>query len=301
MDEIPIERRMAARHGLITRVEAMAAGMTERQIDHRLDSGRWLRVHRSVYRHVATPVDWRSDLLAACLASRGVASHQSAATLWDLGVVAVGRPIVSVPRHRRRLPAGTIVHETTQWGLRDETRRAGIPVTGIERTLLDCAGVVTRRRLERLCESAIRQNLTTWPRLVGTLQAHSRRGRDGCGRLRTLLECRLGTPEVPLSDFSRLVANLLVDAGLPEPVVEHPIHDRDGAFIMQADLVWPNRRKAIELDGLAYHFGRAERERDNRKRNRAKAEGWMILEVLWSMLVDEPEDLVETCRRFLAS
>jgi hypothetical protein len=291
---------MTTRHGTITRAEALARGLTPRQIDRRVASGRWHRLHPGVYRHAVAAATWESDLLAACLSTGGIASHQSAAVLWDLGIVVPGRPVVSTARRRRRTPKGVIVHQTTQWAKRAETERRGIPVTGLERTLLDCAAVVPLRRLERLCESAIRQRLTSWADLATTLARHSRRGRDGCGRLRTLLELRLGAPDVPLSDFSRLVANLLVDAGIEEPEVEYPVVDRDGGFILQADLAWPRRRKIVELDGLEYHFGRAERERDNRKRNRAKAEGWSVLEVLWSMLVDEPEQLVDVCRRFLA-
>ena len=107
---------------------------------------------------------------------------------------------------------------------------------------------------------------------------------------------------MPLSDFSRLVANLLVDGGLPRPLVEHRITEEStGAFIMQTDLAWPKYKKAWELDGLEWHFGRHEVERDRRKRNRARAEGWAIQEILWSMYVDDPDELVVMARKFLAA
>ena len=48
-------------------------------------------------------------------------------------------------------------------------------------------------------------------------------------------------------------------------------------------------------------FGRAEVEKDRRKRNRAKSYGWNIQEILWSMYTDEPAELVEMARRFLRS
>ncbi|MEL7157662.1 MAG: hypothetical protein AAFN30_13820 [Actinomycetota bacterium] len=92
----------------------------------------------------------------------------------------------------------------------------------------------------------------------------------------------------------------MVDEGLPEPVLEFPITDRSGEHILAADLAWPAQCKAWELDGLAYHFGRTDIERDKRKRNRAMAEGWTIQEILWSMYVDEPDELVAMARRFLA-
>lgn len=288
-------------YGLITRAQATAAGLTSRQIETRIKSGAWVRVHRGVYRSAAVAPGWETGLLSACLTSGGLASHRCATTVWRLGIYHEPRPEIQIDRRCRRRVPGVIVHESTQWALREETVIRGIPVTGINRTLLDCGAVVTVRRLERLVESAIRQRLTTWPDLVRTLSRHSRKGRDGCGKLRTLLEMRLGDQTVPLSDFSRLISNLLVDNGLPEPVLEHRILAADGSFIMQADLAWPLRKKAWELDGLAFHFGRTERERDNRKRNRAKAEGWNIQEILWSMYIDDPDGLVELCRRFLAS
>ena len=296
MDVDSIFRRQ---HGLITRSQARAAGLSARQIETRTRSGAWVRTHRGVYRHAAVADSWEAHLLSGCLTSCGLASHRAGTVVWGLGVYRHPRPEIVVDRSARRRVPGVIVHESTQWELRDETVIRGIPVTGINRTLLDCGAVVTMRRLERLTESAIRQRLTTWPELVRTLSRHSRKGRDGCGKLRTLLEMRLGDQTVPLSDFSRLVSNLLVDNGLPEPVLEHRILAADGSFIMQADLAWPLRRKAWELDGLAFHFGRTERERDNRKRNRAKAEGWNIQEILWSMYVDDPGGLVALCRRFL--
>ena len=106
---------------------------------------------------------------------------------------------------------------------------------------------------------------------------------------------------VTLSDFGLLVAQLLEEHGVAVPLREYPILDDAGNHILQADLAWPDRKKAWELDGLAFHFGRVEVERDRRKRNRAKSYGWNIQEILWSMYVDEPAELVEMARRFLRS
>jgi len=298
---VSVDHLFRGQHGLITRPQALAAGITPDQIDYRIRTGSWVREHPAIYRHAAVVPTWESRLLAACLATGGIASHRSAGVLWGLGIHRQPTPEIQIRQSIRRTIAGVHLHRTTQWDRRDETEIRGIPVTGINRTLLDCGAVVTVRRLERLVESAIRQRLTTWPDLARTLSRHSRKGRDGCGKLRTLLEMRLGDQTVPLSDFSRLIANLLTDNDLPEPVLEYRILAADGSFIMQADLAWPLRKKAWELDGLAFHFGRMERERDNRKRNRAKAEGWNIQEILWSMYVDDPQGLVEMCRRFLDS
>ncbi len=116
-----------------------------------------------------------------------------------------------------------------------------------------------------------------------------------------LLAVGSGTDGSRLSDFGLLVAQLLEEHGVEVPEREYPILDPDGNHILQADLAWPDRKKAWELDGLAFHFGRAEVERDRRKRNRAKSYGWNIQEILWSMYADEPLELVAMARRFLRS
>ena len=174
-------------------------------------------------------------------------------------------------------------------------------MTGIDRTLLDCAHRLTPARLETVAESAIRRGLTSWWALRDVVVAQGRRGRNGTAGLRELVEGRLGDPVVPLSDFSRLVTRLLTASGLPEPVLEHRIHDSRGRFVMQVDLAWPALGCIVELDGLEHHFGRRDRERDMAKRARVRAEGWRMIEVGWSMYRETPDELVALVRRFLSS
>ena len=288
-----------AQHGIITRDQARAGGLSDHQIDHRLRTGLWVRELPGTYRLGGVPPSWASALSAATLASKGVASHRCAAALWWLEPFREPRIEISVPHGRWARLDGVLTHQSTQWTSRAETVKRGISCTGVERTILDCGAVVSARTVERLAESAIRKRYCSWLSLLECLRAHSEHGRSGCLNLRRVLEDRLRDRTVPLSDFSRLVSNLLVDNGLPAPVLEHRIHDDDGEFVMQADLAWPDQRKAWELDGLRYHFGREEVERDRRKRNRAKACGWNIQEILWSMYTDEPDNLVEMARRFL--
>lgn len=294
---------MRQQHGVITRIQARELGeLTDRQIDGKLARGDWAIVRRGVLRAAAAPVTWESDLLAAVLASGGVASHRAAAALWRLGVWSAPEPEVTVPVSRSRRSGPERQHRTTQWTTIDRTVHRGIPVTGIDRTILDCAGVSSYRTTERLAEDAIRRNMTSWMNLMECLRTHSRRGRNGCLTLRTLLDCCLGDQTIPLSDFSRRVVNLLVDGGVPRPEIEFRISSMDtGAFIMQTDLAWPTLKKAWELDGLRWHFGRTDVERDRRKRNMARAEGWAIQEILWSMYTDDPEELVLMAKKFLAA
>ena len=105
--------RMRRQHGLITRAQALTAGMTRGQIERSLGTGRWVREARGVYRHAAAPPTPLSKLLAACMVHDGLASHRSAAALHGIDGFTLGRIELSVPRGRKRamkgvtLPPGT--------------------------------------------------------------------------------------------------------------------------------------------------------------------------------------------------
>ena len=296
---VSIDDAARQQHGIITRKQAIAYGMTARQVDYRVARGTWIRRFSGVYQLRSSPVTWESRLLSAVFASGGIASHRCAAALLKLDVFYEPDVEISVATDRAHDFDGVNVHRTSQWGRRDPIVRHGIPCTGVERTILDCAGVLRLETVERLAEAAIRQGRTTWLDLADCPREHSRKGRNGCGTLRLLLQMRLEDRTVPLSDFSRRVVQLLVDSGLPRPVIEYRISDSNDQFIMQADLAWHAHKKAWELDGLQWHFGRLDVERDRRKRNRAKSEGWTIQEILWSMYVDSPDQLVQMARKFL--
>ena len=116
---------------------------------------------------------------------------------------------------------------------------------------------------------------------------HSRRGRDGCGRLRALLEERYGDPVVPLSRWGREVARWAITTNLPRPQVEYRIVDAAGDFVAQVDLAWPEQRVALELDSVQFHLNRTSFERDPRRRNQVIAHGWDLRTCTWDMWVHD--------------
>jgi hypothetical protein len=50
-----LARRAETQHGIFTRGDALAAGLTSGQIDWRVASGRWERVQPRTYRMAGTP------------------------------------------------------------------------------------------------------------------------------------------------------------------------------------------------------------------------------------------------------
>ena len=91
------ERRiatMAARqHGLITRTQAREAGLTDRIVERRLGSRRWVALRTGVYRIAGAPPTWEQTALATCLAAGHgtVVCGPTAAKLWAYGCKACGR------------------------------------------------------------------------------------------------------------------------------------------------------------------------------------------------------------------
>jgi hypothetical protein len=66
-----LERRLttfvAARYGIITRVEAGDLGYSTSAIDRRTKQGLWIPVFRGVYRVAAVPRCYEQDVLAATI------------------------------------------------------------------------------------------------------------------------------------------------------------------------------------------------------------------------------------------
>src|SRR5690348_16135801 len=92
----------ARQHGLATRAQLLDAGLTSHQIQHRIDRGGLLTVHRGVYRvgHRAPSVE--AMYLAAVLAcgDEALLSGRAAAHLFGILKGTAPEPEVTVPVKR---------------------------------------------------------------------------------------------------------------------------------------------------------------------------------------------------------
>src|SRR4051794_12474057 len=100
--------------GMVTRSQALDAGLTSDQIDHLVCGGLLVLQHGGVYRHAAVPLTWRGRLMAGTLAagSGAVASHRSAGRLHTLREVPRWRPEVTVAQTDLPLVSWLHVHRT---------------------------------------------------------------------------------------------------------------------------------------------------------------------------------------------
>ena len=293
MGEERVLRRMRGQFGVVTRAQALADGMTKAQIDHCVRTGGWTREARGVYRHVAVMSTPMSRLFAGCMAHNGLASHRSAAALHGIEGFKLDRVELTVPPGKRPSMAGVKLHHSSLMGLAEPTERQGVPCTGRARTVVDLAAVVTRTRLGRVIDAVLRDGLLRPSDLYAVHAAHARRGRQGCAALRAVLDDRLGDDPVPLSEWSRMVEDLLVGSGLSRPRLEYRICDDAGALLAQVDLAYPAHRVAIELDSVRYHLNRESFISDPRRRNRLTVAGWKVLSFTWDDYINRPGGLCD--------
>ena len=200
----------AAQHGLITREQAERHGLTWRMASRRIAAGVLDEPAPGVLRLVGATRTWEQRLMGVTLSSRGraVASHRCAAALHGLDGFPRSIVEVSVTRPWRMRRAGTIVHQTQALDQHDLTTVAGIPVTGVARTLVDLGAVVDRSQVERALDDVRRRGISLrW--IQATAERLHRPGQSGTGVLLALLEAAWTEPTVRGSWFERLVEECL--------------------------------------------------------------------------------------------
>jgi very-short-patch-repair endonuclease len=272
-----LNRLAAGQHSLAHRHQALALGMTPRQLQWRLDAGLLLPVHPAVYRLPGVAATKEQAMLAACLAAGNgaVASHRSAAALWGLRGAEAAAPEISVLGSRRPELRGVLVHRTDRLDRIDVSRRAGVPATTPARTLLDLGAVVPVEMVESALEDALMRRLVTFALVAGTIKRLGGSGRRGAGVLRALVEERDPATAPTQSMLEDLLFGVLRRGGLPAPVRQYEV----GGVLL--DGAYPHVKLGLEADSRVWHGGRLDVQRNSEKHNVLVAHGWRVLHFTW--------------------
>jgi hypothetical protein len=138
----------AGQHGVITLLQLLAAGLSRKQIAHRVRTGRLHRLHQGVYAVGYAPVAYEGKATAAVLACRPAAlGLLHAASLFE--VSRFRRPAlidVVVPKQRRGRD-GVRIHHRANLRRGDLTTVDRIPVTRPARMLVDLNDALTAHQL----------------------------------------------------------------------------------------------------------------------------------------------------------
>jgi hypothetical protein len=125
--------------GIVTRRQALDAGLSTGAIVSKLRSGRWRQLYRGVYATFTGPVPRRARLWAAVgYAGPGAElSHETAAELHGFAARRSSVIHVSIPPNRRVQPVrGLLIHLSSRAGLARFPRPV-LPHTSVENTILD--------------------------------------------------------------------------------------------------------------------------------------------------------------------
>ncbi len=282
--------RLASRsHGVVTRAQAIAAGITVSEIRHRLASGALLREHRGVYRvgHRAPSIEAR--YLAAVWACGPEALLIGRAAGHVLGILKGPAPAPEVLTQTQRRVPGVITRRSRGTDRRRGMTWRAIPVTTVAETIVDLAAVLASDELARVCHEAGVRHGTT-PRQVEAVLVR-RPGRPGARRLRTVLH---GDELVTLSKLERRFLQVLEREGL-----ELPQQTNRPAGGRRVDCRWPARRLTIEVDGYRYHHSRHAWEQDRRREREARARGDEFRRFTYGDVFEQPALMLAELRALL--
>jgi hypothetical protein len=267
-------------------------------VQWRVRTGEWCEVQPGVYLVGGAPTSWYQSLTAAVLAAgpQAAASQFAAAGVWGFEGIRPGSVEVTSPRWLRRPHGSVDLHESQDLIEEDITRYRGIPVTSPLRTVVDIGCRVTLTQLEAMAVEGIRRGWFTHRQLERRHREIARRGRNGAGRLRHVLQGWSGEDGLAHSGWEIRLGRRIERLGFPRPVRQFRILDAQGNFVAQVDLAYPWWQIAIEADSETWHTGLSRFHHDRSRWNLVRAAGWDLLTYTHAHYRDDHQHIARTLR-----
>jgi hypothetical protein len=214
--------------------------------------------------------------VAICLATAAAAYGFDTEEVADLHVL---NPV----GHQLRNSDGLVVHRR-EGALLGEVD--GRPATTSEWTAVEVARSLRRPRALATLDAALRSGACDRRQLRAA--AARQAGRRGIVNLRELIPLATAQAESAMESEARLA---MIDGGLPTPVLQYEILDRNWRT-WRVDFAWPHRKVAAEYDGFDFHSDPDRFRRDRQKRAALQEVGWAVVSIVaddvrrrtWDML-----------------
>ena len=216
------------------------------------------------------------EVVAVCL---GTAAADYGFDTEDTAELHVLNPL----RHQIRSAEGLVVHRREGAPL---TTVRGRPATAAAWTAVEVARALPRPRALATLDAALRSGHCDPASLERALIEQS--GRRGIVKVRALLPCADARAESPMESEARLV---MIDGGLPVPVLQHEIIDSRGQ-LRRLDFAWPEAMVAAEYDSDVWHTGADAMRRDREKLAAVQDLGWIVVPIVADDVRRRPHLLV---------
>ncbi|HEX6460909.1 MAG TPA: hypothetical protein VF032_18480 [Thermoleophilaceae bacterium] len=287
--EAILNRLATPAFGLVKRRELLRAKVSNEEIRTRLQTGALLWEYRGIYRVGHRAASTESTYLAAVWACGDRAFLRCRAAGFLMAVLSGRMPAPEVLAPTDRRVDGVSVKRYRSLHPADVTRIRGIPITTVERTLVDLAEVLQADELARACHEASVRYGTTPEHVEAVLSR--RPNSPGASKLRSVLR---GDTAVLLSKLEEGFHDLLRNAGLPLPQTNRPV----GGW--RVDCHWPEYGLVVELDSYRYHNTRESWERDRLRERDARARGNEFRRYSWGDVFERSAQVEAELRPLLS-
>ncbi|MGH8928842.1 MAG: type IV toxin-antitoxin system AbiEi family antitoxin domain-containing protein [Acidimicrobiia bacterium] len=284
----------ATQAGFLSLEQVTAKGLTPAAIRWRLEQGVWTVAGKGLY-HV---LGLSGDHLARARAAAGilrsaVISHETAAELHRIPYLPRGLASVTVHNRTTHVFPGVVVHRTLDLTPDHYLDMGGHQVTTPARTLVDVSATCHPKAVALAVDEMVAARVINLETINDVFCQVARKGRKGCGPMRTILEERIGDPMVTASRLEKVGMAVFERGGLPAPVWQYPAPWDPECRI---DFAWPPWWVGVEGDSRRWHTRVEDFERDRERDRLALLHRWWILRFTWNDFVNRPDEVVAQVR-----
>jgi hypothetical protein len=280
---------------VITRRQALAAGVTASSLRHRLGNS-WQSLIPGVYlATTGTPTITQQQMAAMLHAGRGsVITGSAALQQHRIRGPAADLIDVLIPASRRRQDAAFVrLHRTTRMPKRI-WRFGPLYYALPARAVADAVrGLTSLRDVRAIVADAVQRSACAVPDLSAELDHGPSVGS------KLLREALTDVADGIRSAAEGDLKDLLAKSGLPMPLFNASLYDKNGTFIARPDAWWPEKGVAVEVDSQEWHLSPHDHTRTLERQRRMGKRGILVLPFTPREIRTQPADVINTIRHAL--
>ncbi|HVX44703.1 MAG TPA: hypothetical protein VHC49_12490 [Mycobacteriales bacterium] len=282
---------------VVTRQDALNAGLTRGAIAHRLGpGGRWQRILPGIYLTHSGGASARERFEAALLYAGpdSMITGLSACRLHELRSAPRGIAIqVLAPHQTRRSNTGFVAIRRSRL-LPRPVWMDGLAVAPVARAVIDgCRDLGNRSMIRALVTEAIQRRRTTVKYLFEELESGVRAG--SLAVRETLHEVEAGVRSAAEAEAREAI----LGARLPDPAWNCDLVGPGGEWIARPDAYWDDAGVVLEIDSQEWHLGAQQWKDTMLRHSRMTSYGLLVIHVAPSRIRDEPEAVIAELRSTL--